>query len=423
LDRIWIRGGKRLFGEVKIGGAKNAALPALAACLLVKGESIIGNIPHVKDVFTMIELLKKLGAEIEIDDTQDSLRIFIDTSNVYQFIVSYDLVKTMRASILVLGPLLARFGKAQVSLPGGCAIGARPINFHLDGLRLLGAKITLEEGYVVAESKKLEAAKIKFDFPTVGGTENLMMLAATLEGVTLIENAAKEPEINDLANILCKMGASVEGAGGDKIVIRGSKSLKSIKHDIIPDRIEAGTYMTAGVITGGKVIIRGCSPNFLIEVIEKLKATGASFSIRGDDIIEIIGPDKIIPIDFRTSPYPGFPTDMQAQFIALLSIANGVSVVTETVFENRFMHVSEVARMGADIKIDGHNAIIRGVDQLKGAPVMATDLRASACLILAGLVAKGETVISRIYHLDRGYEKIEKKFQGLGAIIRREGNA
>ncbi|MGA1868065.1 MAG: UDP-N-acetylglucosamine 1-carboxyvinyltransferase [bacterium] len=420
MERICILGGRPLEGQINISGAKNAALPALAATLLVEGVCTIGNMPRVKDVYTMLELLKNLGARIEVTESDDSLLIRVDTTTLHDFIVSYGLVKTMRASVLVLGPLVARFGKANVSLPGGCAIGARPINFHLKGLKILGARIALEEGYVIARAQKMQPGKIEFEFPTVTGTENLMMVAATIEGETVIENVAREPEIIDLANMLGKMGAQIEGAGTGRIKIRGSSSLKPVEHHIIPDRIEAGTFMTAAAITKGKVRIKRCPKKYLCAVIEKLREIGTRFIDVGDNEIEVMGADEIRAVDLRTSPYPGFPTDMQAQFMALLCIACGVSIVTETVFENRFMHACELGRMGADIRIEGHSAIVRGVRQLKGAPVMATDLRASACLILAGLAAKGETIVSRIYHLDRGYDKIEKKFQQLGAIIRRE---
>lgn len=414
-----IEGGRPLFGDVRISGAKNAALPVLAATLLTAGNSKIVNLPKLRDVTTIFELLRLLGARIE----QGGLgTVSVDTSKICPCRVPYDLVKTMRASALVLGPLVARFGKAEVALPGGCAIGARPINLHLKGLQKLGVDIELVQGYVKAECHKMHGGHIILDLPTVTGTENLMMAAALIEDETIIDNAAREPEVVNLADALKKMGASVEGAGTDSIVIHGTCSPHPFDHRIIPDRIEAGTFMAATAITGGKVRIKGCPSEFFASVTEKLQEAGVTVRCLAQDVMEVErkqGAD-ILPVDINTAPYPGFPTDMQAQFMALLSLARGVSLIAENVFENRFMHVLELERMGADIKLDGHTAVIKGVECLDGAPVMATDLRASACLILAGLAAKGKTIISRIYHLDRGYEKIEKKFGRLGAIIRRE---
>ncbi|MBN2372680.1 UDP-N-acetylglucosamine 1-carboxyvinyltransferase [bacterium] len=419
MDIMIIEGGHPLFGEVHISGAKNAALPVLAAALLTAGNSRITNLPKLRDVTTLFELLRLLGSRIE-QDSRGS--VFIETSKVCPCRVPYELVKTMRASALVLGPLVARFGRAEVALPGGCAIGARPIDLHLKGLQKLGVDIELDEGYVKAECQKMHGGHIVLDLPTVTGTENLMMAAALIDEDTIIENAAREPEVVNLADALKKMGSSVEGAGTGSIFIHGTRSPRPFDHRIIPDRIEAGTYMAATAIAGGKVKIKGCPQEFFTPVTEKLQDAGVTVRCLSDDIIEVEreqGMD-IMPVDINTAPYPGFPTDMQAQFMALLSIARGVSLITENVFENRFMHVLELQRMGADIKLDGHTAIIKGVESLGGAPVMATDLRASACLILAGLAAKGKTTISRIYHLDRGYEGIEEKFGRLGAIIRRE---
>ncbi len=394
-------------------------MPVLVATLLTVGESTISNIPQLRDVATISELLNLLGADIEHTDKDT---VTVDTSRVSPCSVPYNLVKTMRASVLVLGPLVARFGEAEVSLPGGCAIGARPINFHLKGLMKLGVNIDLSKGYVKAKCKKMHGGHIVLDLPSVTGTENLMMAAAMVEDETIIDNAAREPEVVDLAEVLKKMGASIEGVGTDRLVIHGSCNLLPFHHRIIPDRIEAGTFMAAAVLTGGKVIIKNCPAEYFAVVSEKLEETGATINYLSPEITEVKreNGDSILPVQISTAPYPGFPTDMQAQFMALLSLANGVSLIRETVFENRFMHVQELKRMGADIRIEGHAAIIKGVECLDGAQVMATDLRASASLILAGLAAKGETIISRIYHLDRGYEKIEEKFSRLGAIIRRD---
>ncbi|MGA1865798.1 MAG: UDP-N-acetylglucosamine 1-carboxyvinyltransferase [bacterium] len=419
MERIVISGGTPLYGEVLISGAKNAALPVLVSTLLTSGESTITNIPQLQDVVTISKILKLLGVEIVYKDRNSAL---LDTSGISPCRVPYELVKTMRASVLVLGPLVARFGTAEVSLPGGCAIGARPINLHLKGLKKLGVSIELIRGYVKARCKKLHGGHIVLDFPTVTGTENLMMAAALIEDETIIDNAAREPEVEDLAEVIKKMGASVEGAGTDRIIIYGNSSLKPFSHRIISDRIEAGTFMVATAITGGKVLIKNCPSEIFTSVSEKLEEAGVAITPLSCEVTEIERKDgeKILPLDINTAPFPGFPTDMQAQFMALLSLAEGISLIRETVFENRFMHVQELMRMGADIEVDGHTAVIKGVDYLDGAPVMATDLRASACLVLAGLAARGETIVSRIYHLDRGYERIEEKFSKLGATIRRD---
>ncbi len=404
-----------LSGEVQVSGAKNSALPLLFATLLANGESKIGNVPGLRDITTAVKLLRELGAEVDLQ--QDNCKI--NTAKIRSVEAPYDLVKTMRASVLVLGPLVARFGHARVSLPGGCAIGARPINLHLKGLEALGATIKLDHGYVEATADKLRGAKISFDLPTVGGTENLMMAASLAEGETVLENAAREPEIVQLAQALNSMGANISGAGTAIIRIQGVARLNPLTCQVIPDRIEAGTFMVAAAITGGNVLIRGAVREDQEALISKLIESGATVEPEADGL-RVVGPKKLTPVDIRTSVFPGFPTDMQAQFMALMAVADGTSRISETVFENRFMHVCELQRMGADIQIDGHSAIIRGTDQMTGAPVMATDLRASASLILAALAAKNTTEVSRIYHLDRGYEKIEKKLAALGANIWRE---
>lgn len=393
-------------------------MPVLASTLLTVGESTITNIPQLQDVATISKILKLLGIDITYKDRDSAI---LDTFKVAPCRIPYDLVKTMRASVLVLGPLVARFGEAEVSLPGGCAIGARPINLHLKGLKKLGVSIELIKGYVKAKRKKLHGGHIVLDLPTVTGTENLMMAAALIEDETIIDNAAREPEVVDLAEVMKKMGASIEGAGTNRIIIHGNSSLQPFHHRIISDRIEAGTFMVATAITGGKVRIKNCPSEFFASVSEKIQEAGITIRSISDEITEVERKieERILPLDINTAPYPGFPTDMQAQFMALLSLAKGISLIRETVFENRFMHVQELMRMGADIDVDGHTAIIKGVNYLDGAPVMATDLRASACLILAGLAARGETIVSRVYHLDRGYERIEEKFSKLGAIIRR----
>ncbi len=412
--KLIIRGGKKLKGEIEVSGAKNAALPIIAASLLSSGTSIVSRIPALKDVATMGQLLRYLGAEFYHENN----KTIINTEKVRIFEAPYELVRTMRASVLVLGPLLAKFGKAKVSLPGGCAIGARPINLHLMGLEKMGAKIELDSGYVIANARKLKGASIYLDIPTVTGTENLMMAATLARGTTLLENAAREPEVVDLANALISMGAKIRGAGDSVIEIEGVDGLKPMDYTVIPDRIEAGTFMTFAGITGGDILIKGCRPEHLDAPIIKLKEAGLIFEQKADGM-RVIGPSRPKSTDIKTMPYPGFPTDMQAQFMALMSIAEGTSMIRETIFENRFMHVAELRRMGADITVEGSTATVRGVSKLKGAPLMATDLRASASLIVAALAAEGETVIHRIYHLERGYEKIEEKLQRLGVNIRK----
>lgn len=415
MEKIIIEGGARLNGTVKISGAKNAALPILLSSILTDKENKINNVPNLKDVDTTCQLLK--GAGVKVERSGDG-RIIVDASKLNNTEASYDLVRTMRASVMVLGPLLARLGKAKVSLPGGCAIGARPINLHLKGFEALGANIKLEHGYVVAEAKRLKGNRIYFDIVTVTGTENIMMAGVLAEGKTIIENAAREPEVVNLANTLNSMGASIKGAGTDIIEINGVSRLNGGEHTVIPDRIETGTFMVAAAITGGDVEIINCIPEYIEPVIIKLTEAGMKIDT-GKDFIRVKGNGKIKSVDINTAPYPAFPTDMQAQFMSLMSISEGMSVITETVFENRFMHVAELRRMGANIKVEGNTAVIKGVPKLSAAPLMATDLRASASLILAGLAAEGETVVSRVYHLDRGYEAIEKKLSALGAKIRR----
>ena len=415
MDKIVINGGVPLRGEVQVSGAKNSALPLLFATLLTDGVSEISNVPELRDISTAIKLLGELGAEVTLDDHHCR----IDSRRIQSIEASYDLVKTMRASVLVLGPLLARCGHARVSLPGGCAIGARPINLHLKGLEALGAKIRIAHGYVEAAAPRLRGARISFDMPTVGGTENLLMAAALAQGETVLENAAREPEVVQLAQALMSMGVKIEGAGTAIVHIQGVDRLTPLQCRVIPDRIEAGTFMIAAAITAGDVLVRGAVRKDLEALISKLTEAGARISEEGD-ALRVIGPKKPQAVDIRTSVFPGFPTDMQAQFMALMTLAEGSSRIAETVFENRFMHVCELQRLGADIQIDGNSAMIRGVQQLTGAPVMATDLRASASLILAGLAAENTTEVSRIYHLDRGYERIEKKLATLGARIRRE---
>ncbi|GAB4483931.1 MAG: UDP-N-acetylglucosamine 1-carboxyvinyltransferase [Thermodesulfovibrionales bacterium] len=415
MDRLVIEGGKKLKGTVEISGAKNAVLPIMTACLLARGEHHISGAPHLRDVVTMGRLLAHLGAGYHFENN----RIILDCSHITSDEAPYDLVSTMRASVLVLGPLVARYGKAKVSLPGGCAIGARPINLHLMGLEKMGAQIILEGGYVVARAKRLKGASIYFDIPTVTGTENIMMAATLAEGRTVIENAAREPEVRDLADALISMGARIMGAGESVIEIEGVRRLKPLRHRVIPDRIETGTFMAAAAITGGDITIKNCRPDHLDAIINKFKDTGLSFRMTQKGV-RVIGPKELRPVNVTTMPYPGFPTDMQAQIMAMMSIAGGTSVISEKIFENRFMHVGELRRMGAQILIDGGTATITGVSRLKGAPVMATDLRASASLIVAALAAEGKTTIRRIYHLDRGYERIEQKLVSLGAEIRRE---
>lgn len=414
MDKLLIKGGKRLKGVVMIGGAKNSALPIMCASLLAEGYSVLKNVPFLKDVMTMGRLLANLGAGFHFEDN----KVILNTKGIKSFEAPYELVRTMRASILVLGPLVARYGKAKVSLPGGCAIGARPINLHLMGLEKMGVNINLEAGYVVAKAKRLKGALIYFDTPTVTGTENLMMAGVIAKGTTIIENAAREPEVVDLANALISMGAKIEGAGESVIRIEGVDELKSYDYSVIPDRIEAGTFMIASGITGGDVLIKGVRLDHLDALIIKLKEAGIIIKETKEGI-RVIGPQRPVATNIKTMPYPGFPTDMQAQFMALMCIADGTSIIKETIFENRFMHVAELRRMGADISIEGGTATVKGIKVLKGAPLMATDLRASASLVLAGLIAKGVTEVTRIYHLDRGYERMEEKLKRLGADIQR----
>jgi len=415
VQKIVIRGGARLHGEVHVSGSKNAALPILASALLARGRSTFRNVPALGDVRTMGRLLTRLGAEVE-DAGKGVMRI--DTTDASGHEAPYELVKTMRASVLVLGPLVARGGRARVSLPGGCAIGARPIDQHLKGLEAMGARIELARGYVNASARRLRGASIVFDMVTVTGTENLMMAAALARGRTTLENAAREPEVEELGRVLNKMGARISGAGTSLITIEGVEELTPIEHSVIPDRIEAGTLLVAGAITGGNVLLRDCLPEHLDAVIAKLRAAGAEVAADGDGI-RVRGKAEFRPADVSTQPFPGFPTDMQAQFMVLMTRARGQSVLSETIFENRFMHVPELMRMGADIHIEGRTAIVRGPTKLAGATVMATDLRASACLVLAGLIARGKTEVLRIYHLDRGYDRLDKKLRALGADIRR----
>jgi len=412
MDKLIIKGGTKLKGVVQVSGSKNAALPILVSTILAPGVNNISNVPFLRDINTTIKVLESLGARVEGNGHE----VTVDTTGINSHEATYDLVKTMRASVLVLGPLLARFGKARVSLPGGCAIGARPINLHLKGLQALGAEIVLEHGYVEATAKRLKGARINFDVSTVGGTEHLMMAAATAKGETVLENAAREPEIIDLGMILNSMGARIEGAGTDTIRILGVSELSPTSYEVMPDRIEAGTFMIAAAITGGDISIKGMKLEHLDALVFKLQDAGVEISSR-DNVVRVKGPRKIKGVNIKTRPYPGFPTDMQAQFMALMCKADGASVVSENIFENRFMHVAELLRFGADIVIEGNVATIKGVKKLSGAPVMATDLRASASLILAGLAADNTTEVSRIYHLDRGYEFIEKKLAGLGADI------
>jgi UDP-N-acetylglucosamine 1-carboxyvinyltransferase len=414
MDQIILRGGHALKGEVQISGAKNAALPILASSLLADGWNTYDNVPNLRDIQSIKQLLRYLGADIESSGS----RIRINAQGLHRHEAPYELVRKMRASILVLGPLVARLHKARVSLPGGCAIGARPINLHLKGLESLGAEIELKHGYVEASAPKLRGGDIYFDVPTVTGTENLLMAAVLAEGKSVLYNAAREPEIVALADVLNKMDADIHGAGTSEITVYGVPALQPVTASVIPDRIEAGTFLVAGALTCGDIKIKGCLPEHLEAVIQKLKLTGAEITI-AEDMIHVRGCENIRSVDVKTMPYPGFPTDMQAQFMVLMSVADGQSVISETIFENRFIHVSELERMGADVTITGNTALVKGVPVLSGAPVMATDLRASASLILAGLVAEGRTEIHRVYHLDRGYEQIEIKFQKLGADIRR----
>lgn len=416
MDKLLIQGGNPLYGEISISGAKNAALPILAASLLANTPSHISNVPRLQDIATMVNLLRCMGIQLNIDD---KFNIEANSNNIHTFSANYEMVKTMRASILVLGPLVARFGQAHVSLPGGCAIGARPVNLHIQGLIAMGADIQVEGGYITAKAKRLHGATIVMDIVTVTGTENLMMAATLADGVTVLENAAREPEVIDLARCLNNMGACIEGAGTSTIQIKGVENLSGIHHRVLPDRIETGTYLVAATMTGGKIKVKNTDASLLDTVLLKLLEAGATIT-RGNDWIELdMQKRKPQAVDVYTAPYPAFPTDMQAQFTAMNTIAKGVGMLTETIFENRFMHISELQRMGANIRLEGNTAIINGVKHLQAAPVMATDLRASAGLVLAGLVAEGETAIDRIYHIDRGYERIEEKLTQLGAKIRR----
>ena len=416
MDKLIITGGKPLNGEIRISGAKNAALPIIVSTLLSDEPVLIRNIPHLHDITTTMELLGRMGVSLTMDEKMD---VEVNPSTIKSYVAPYELVKTMRASILVLGPLLARFGEAEVSLPGGCAIGARPVNLHIHGLELMGADITVENGYIKAKCKRLQGAKIVLDIVTVTGTENLMMAACLAEGTTILENAAREPEVVDLANCLNAMGAKVSGAGTDTITIEGVERMHGTTYDILPDRIETGTYLVAAAVTGGKVKLKDTDPTLLDAVISKLEEAGAEIEMGKDWISLDMKGKRAKAIDVRTAPYPAFPTDMQAQFSILNAVAEGTASITETIFENRFMHVQELKRMGADIEVNGNTAIVKGVEELKSAPVMATDLRASASLVIAGLVAEGDTVVERIYHIDRGYECIEEKLLMLGATIRR----
>ena len=416
MDKLIITGGVPLEGEIRISGAKNAALPILAATLLADGPVKVGNIPHLQDITTTMELLGRMGVELVVDER---MNIEVDCSTIRELFAPYELVKSMRASILVLGPMLTRFGEAVVSLPGGCAIGSRPVNLHIEGLVKMGADVHVEGGYIHARARRLKAAHLVMDLVTVTGTENLMMAATLADGTTVIENAAREPEVVDLANCLNTMGAKVSGAGSDTISVEGVDALCGTHYDVLPDRIESGTYLAAAAITGGHVRIKDTQPRVLDAVIEKLREAGAEIEV-GERWIDLdMKGCRPCATNIRTSPYPAFPTDMQAQFTSLNVVSDGTGTISETVFENRFMHVHELQRMGADIQLEGNTAVIRGVDRLTAAPVMATDLRASASLVLAGLVAEGDTVVDRIYHIDRGYESIEEKLAKLGARIRR----
>ncbi|MBA3981321.1 MAG: UDP-N-acetylglucosamine 1-carboxyvinyltransferase [Alcanivorax sp.] len=417
MDKLIITGGKRLDGDIRISGSKNSSLPIIAATLLADEPVTVGNLPHLQDVTTLIELLGRMGVRLVIDDR---MNVEVDASTISDFQAPYELVKTMRASILVLGPLVAHFGKAIVSLPGGCAIGSRPVDLHLRGLEAMGAKIEVANGYVHASvDGRLRGARLVMDTVTVTGTENLLMAATLADGITVIENAAREPEVVDLADCLTKMGARIQGAGTDTITIEGVERLHGCHHNVIPDRIETGTFLIAAAATGGRIRVRDTAPKLLDAVLQKLVEAGAKIEVGEDWITLDMEGRRPKAVSLRTAPYPAMPTDMQAQFAALNTVAEGTGTIVETVFENRFMHVQEMNRMGADIQVEGNTAIIRGVPQLTGAPVMATDLRASASLVIAALVASGDTTVDRIYHIDRGYECIEEKLQMLGATIRR----
>lgn len=414
MDKLLIEGGIRLAGEVAISGAKNAALPILCAALLTREPLILTNVPQLQDIRTLIKLLAQMGVKVE----RNGDTVQLDASDLHNPVAPYEMVKTMRASVLVLGPLVARVGEARVSLPGGCAIGARPVDQHIKGLQAMGAQIAVEHGDIHATSKRLQGARLFTDMVTVTGTENLMMAACLANGETVIENAAREPEVVDLANCLVSMGAQISGAGTDVIRIRGVEKLHGATHRIMPDRIETGTYLCAAAVTGSSIRVTQTSTNYIDAVVDKLMDAGCEITSERD-AISIVSPSRLKAVNLRTSPYPAFPTDMQAQFMALNSVAEGSAMIRETIFENRFMHAVELQRLGADIKIDGNTAFVTGVAKLEGATVMATDLRASASLVIAGLVAEGETHIDRIYHLDRGYERIEEKFAGLGARVKR----
>lgn len=421
MQKIIVQGGRPLHGDVHISGAKNAVLPILCATLLADGPVEIGNVPHLHDVVTTVKLLSELGAGITVDEGTlcRGSGITVDPTTVHSQVASYELVKTMRASVLVLGPLLAKYGHAEVSLPGGCAIGSRPVDLHIKGLQALGAEIVVEGGFIKARASRLKGARHVFDMVSVGATENVLMAATLAEGESVLENAAMEPEIVDLAECLKAMGARIEGAGSNRILVQGVDRLQGGRHDVVPDRIETGTFLVAGAMSGGRITAHRTRPDTLDAVLDKLRQAGADIGVDADRITLDMGGRRPAAVNITTAPHPGFPTDMQAQFMALNCIAEGVGVINETIFENRFMHVNELLRLGADIRVDGHTAVVRGVPRLSGAPVMATDLRASASLILAGLVADGETTIDRIYHLDRGYENIEEKLSALGASIRR----
>lgn len=416
MQKLIIEGGVALDGEVVISGAKNAVLPLLAATLLAETPMTIRNVPRLKDVTTLAAVIAGMGVHVAFDDDNN---IHTDTATIQHFCAPYDLVRTMRASILVLGPMLARYGEAEVSLPGGCAIGTRPVNIHLTGLEAMGAQIVVEEGYIRAKATRLKGARILMDMVTVTGTENLLMAAVLAEGITVLENAAREPEVVDLANCLIAMGAKIHGAGTDRITVEGVDSLQGVDYAVLPDRIETGTFLAAAAITGGRVRALNAAPDTLEAVLHKFTEAGALVTT-GDDWIELDMRGRTLKaVDIRTDPHPAFPTDMQAQFMAMNACAKGIGVIVETIFENRMMHVAELMRLGANIRLEGNTAIVAGMPELKGAPVMATDLRASACLILAGLAAKGKTTVDRIYHTDRGYERIEQKLSGLGANIQR----
>ena len=417
MQKIVVTGGVPLQGEVRISGAKNAVLPILCATLLADGPVDIGNVPHLHDVVTTIKLLRELGAMVEHDIEAGHVRV--DARSVNSHVAPYELVKTMRASVLVLGPLLARYGAAEVSLPGGCAIGSRPVDQHIKGMQALGAEVSVEHGFIKAKAERLRGGRVVFDMVSVGATENVLMAATLADGVSVLENAAMEPEIVDLADCLIAMGAKIEGAGSNRITVHGVERLNGGSHDVVADRIETGTFLVAAAMTGGRIVARAARPETLDAVIDKLTEAGAEISVDADSITLDMHGKRPKAVNISTAPHPGFPTDMQAQFMALNCVADGVSIISETIFENRFMHVQELQRLGADIRIEGHTAIVRGQEKLGGAPVMATDLRASASLILAGLMADGDTIIDRIYHLDRGYERIEAKLSALGAKIKR----